>query len=427
MSRATSVAIVAIGLLATACIDASRSGAHVETVGEANSAVFVTTTSLAPATSTSTNVTTTGSTSATTGPNTTAPVAPAVGNPIVKAINVGTFNEPVDLAIRPGDEALYIVEQSGRVVKLINNTSTVVADVSDRITLGGEQGLLGLAFSPDATLAYLNYIDAAGDTVVAEYPVAVDGTIDVAAGRMLLNVEQPYANHNGGDLEFGPDEMLYVSLGDGGSANDPQRRASDTFNLLGKLLRIDPAPSANQEYTIPPDNPFADGVNGAPEVWAWGLRNPWKIAFDPTNGDLWIADVGQNLYEEINLVQSVDGATAGRGANFGWSAYEGTDRFNEDVVDPGNLTMPLLTYEHGPDGCSVSGGVPYHGTVIRELEPAYVYSDYCAGRLWALDLVGQRNLLLLDDLGNVTAVRTGPDNEIYVLQHGGEVFRLEQG
>ena len=391
MSRATSVAIVTIGLLATACIDESGSGADVETVGKANSAVFVTTTSLAPATNVTTNVTTNVATNVATAPNTTAPVAPAVGSPIVQAINVGTFSEPVDLAIRPGDEALYIVEQSGHVVKLVNDTSTVVADVSDRITPGGEQGLLGLAFSPDATLAYLNYIDAAGDTVVAEYPVAVDGMIDVAAGRMLLNVEQPYANHNGGDLEFGPDEMLYVTLGDGGSADDPQRRASDTFDLLGKLLRIDPAPSANQEYTIPPDNPFADGVNGAPEVWAWGLRNPWKIAFDPTNGDLWIADVGQNLYEEINLVQSVDGAIAGRGANFGWSAYEGTDRFNEDIVDPGNLTIPLLTYEHGSDGCSVSGGVPYHGREIRELEPAYVYSDYCSGRLWAVDVVGQRN------------------------------------
>ncbi len=441
MNRAVNVTFVAIGIFTTGCSNESGSGVSIETVGEADSAVFITTTSLTPGTPAtgdsvaatdppnSTNSVSTEAAPATvpvTVPVTeaTTPVEAVVGNPVVQLAEVGTFDGPVDLAVRPGDSAFYIVEQSGHVARLIDGTSTIVADVSDRITPGGEQGLLGLAFSPDAALAYLDFIDANGDTVVAEYPVAADGIIDIAAERVLLIVDQPYVNHNGGDLEFGPDGMLYIALGDGGSANDPERRASDTFDLLGKLLRIDPTRNGDAAYTIPPDNPFADGVSGAPEVWSFGLRNPWKLGFDPTNGDLWIADVGQDRYEEINVVSSIDGVTAGRAANFGWSAFEATDRFNDDVADPGNTVFPVLTYEHGADGCSVSGGVVYHGTAIPELEPAYVYGDYCSGRLWALDRAGERNLLLLTGLPGITAVRTGPDGEIYVLQRGGNVSRL---
>jgi glucose/arabinose dehydrogenase len=154
------------------------------------------------------------------------------------------------------------------------------------------------------------------------------------------------------------------------------------------------------------------------------LRNPWKIAFDPITGELWIADVGQNEFEEVNVVGPIGGQPAGRGADFGWSAFEGFERFNTDVDDPGDTVAPVLTYRHGDDGCSISGGVPYRGTDIAELAPAYVYSDYCSGRLWALDLAGNRNLTLLTGFVSVTAVRSGPDGELYVLEHGGTVFRL---
>ncbi len=438
--------LVAIGLLTPACAGGDDA-APIASTTNGNSAVLVTTTTGAvptatndsvpaadsPASTSSTGtpsvVTTVYTTVVTTESSIPTTIAtPIVGNPVVQAVLVGEFDNPVDLAIRPGDSSLYIVEQSGRVVRSIDATSTVVADVSDRITAGGERGLLALAFSPDGTFAYFDYTASGGDTVIAQYPIAADGVIDVSSERVILKIDQPYSNHNGGDLEFGPDAMLYVSLGDGGSANDPQRRASDTFNLLGKLLRIDPTQnSAEPAYLVPPDNPFADGVDGAPEVWSWGLRNPWRFAFDPTNGDLWIADVGQNRYEEIDHVESLDGAGAGRAVNFGWSGFEGTDRFNDDVTDAGDTTFPVLTYEHGADGCSVSGGVPYHGVSIPELEPAYVYSDYCSGKLWAFDQAGQRNLLLLDQLGNISSVRTGPDGELYVLQLGGRVWRLDPG
>jgi glucose/arabinose dehydrogenase len=338
---------------------------------------------------------------------------------------VADVSRPVDLAVRPGDEALYLVEQGGRVIRIDGDSATVVADLGGRTAASGEQGLLGVAFSADGTSAYANYTDRGGDTAIAEYPVAADGSFDVDAERILLIVDQPFSNHNAGDLAIGPDGMLYIPLGDGGSGNDPGRRSSDPSSLLGSLLRIDPRPAGDQAYTIPADNPFAGGAaGGAPEVWAWGLRNPWKIAFDAVTDELWIADVGQNEYEEINLVVPVDGFAAGRGADFGWSAYEGFERFNTDVADPGDLVQPVLTYRHGADGCSISGGVPYRGTAIPELSPAFVYSDYCSGKLWALDLAGGRNLTLLEGFRSVTAVRAGPDGEIYVLERGGAVHRV---
>ncbi len=352
---------------------------------------------------------------------------PLVGDPQVEAVAVGQFDAPVDLVVRPGDAALYIVEQPGRIVRFTDDVQTVVADVTDRTDANSERGLLALAFSGDGARAYLHYTDLSGDTVVDEYPVAADGRFEVAARRVVFTLDQPYSNHNGGDLAIGPGGMLLIALGDGGSGGDPQRRASDPTSLLGSLLRIDPRPDGDQPYTIPDDNPFVDGefngLAGAPEVWAWGLRNPWRFAFDPITGDLWIADVGQNEFEEVNRVAPVGDAVAGRAADFGWSAFEGTERFNTDVPDNDPI-LPVLTYRHGDDGCSISGGVPYRGTAIPDLAPAYVYSDYCSGIVWALDLAGGRNLTLLDGFDQVSAIRAGPNGKIYVLELSGTVHRL---
>lgn len=370
-------------------------------------------------------------------PATTAP--PTVGDPRVAAQEVGRFDQPVDLVVRPGDEALYVVQQRGQVVRWHRGegTSEVVLDVAGRLAGGGEQGLLGLAFSPDGATAYVDFTALPdGTTTIAEYAVADDGVFAADSERIVLTVPQPYSNHNAGDLHVDADGLLYVTLGDGGSGGDPERLANDPTSLLGSLLRIDPSPRDGQAYSIPPDNPFAGGplvlddgsaIDGAPEVFAWGLRNPWKIAFDPVTGELWIPDVGQNQIEEVNVVGPDDGRPAGWASDFGWSAFEGTTRFNADVPATDRMTPPVLTYEHGADGCSVTGGVPYRGTAIPELEPAFVYSDYCSGLVWALDLAGVRNLVLLDGFEGVTAIRADAAGELYVLESGGGVHQLVPG
>lgn len=347
--------------------------------------------------------------------------APVVGNPVVASEVIASVDSPVDLGIRPGDDRLYLLEQAGRVVRVgaSGGEPEVIADLTDRVGAGGERGLLGIAFSADATRVWLNYSAENGDNVIAEYPVDGDGGIDVDAERVLLRFGDPYPNHNGGDLLVGTDGMLYIAVGDGGSGGDPERRASDPASLFGKILRIDPNPTADAEYGVPPDNPFGN------EVWALGLRNPWKFTIDEATGELWVADVGQNAFEEINVVPADGAVTAGRGANFGWSAYEANGRYNDDVADPGDLIFPVFVYDHS-QGCSISGGEVYRGTAIAELAPAYVYSDYCSGTLWALDAAGGRTLTL-GQFDGVTAVRTGPDRELYVLEAGGDVHRLIQG
>lgn len=365
---------------------------------------------------------------------TTAPATPAptLGEPVVASDEIGSFDSPVGLAVRPGDAALYVIEQAGRVVRfdVASGDTRTVADIADGVSFGGEQGLLGLAFAPDGARAYLDFTNDAGDTNVVEYRVGADGTFDTTAARLLIEIAQPYGNHNGGDLALGPDGTLYIALGDGGDGGDPQRRASDPTTRLGALLRIDPTPSGTSPYTIPADNPFADGpfdgVDGAPEVWAWGLRNPWRFDIDPVSADLWIADVGQGSVEEVDVVSPTDGQRAGRGANFGWSAFEGDDRYNDDVEDPGDLVFPVHTYAHGDDGCSISGGAVYRGTAIEQLEPAFVYGDYCSGRLWAVDPTGN-NIELLDGFDEMAGVDRGPDGELYVIERSGGIHRLVPG
>ena len=443
MSTSRTALVVAAGLLLAAC--ASDEPSTAERATEAPESVTILTTTTAPApdsTPAPVNDTTPDTTEPPTTPSTTSPptapattspptapptTAPArVGDPVVASEPIAEFERPIDLAVRVADPRFYVVEQSGRLVRFDGTGQETVLDLAGRVSSGNEQGLLGLAFSPDGTRAYVNFTDRSGDTIVAEFLVNESGVFDPTSERLILEVGQPFPNHNAGDLAFGPDGFLYVPLGDGGSGGDPQRQSSDPGTLLGSLLRIDPTPGDGAAYTIPADNPFADGGGGAPEVWAWGLRNPWKIAFDPVTDELWIPDVGQNSFEEINVVGPVDGFTAGRGADFGWSAFEGTERFNTDVSDTGSMTSPVLTYGRS-DGCSISGGIPYRGRAIAELAPAFLYSDFCNGTIWALDLAGARTLPLLTGFDSVAAVREGPDGEAYVLERSGTLHRLIPG
>lgn len=379
-----------------------------------------------PTDDTATTSTTTPATTSTTAPPTTAPRAP-LDDPAVTFTEIGSFDQPIGLARRAGDPLLYLVEQPGRVIAFDPDTGNArtVLDITDLTASRGEQGLLGLTFSPDRALAYTNHtrVDTAA-TVISEFPVSADGTFDRDGKRVLLEVEQPYGNHNGGHLETGPDGLLYIGMGDGGSGGDPLRLGLDVSSPHGSILRIDPTPSDDLPYTIPPDNPFLEVDGARPETFAIGLRNPWKFGFDPITGDLWIADVGQNELEEINFVPAPDEGIAGAGLSFGWSAFEGTNRFNTDE-DPEGHTDPVLVYDHSEGECSISGGAPYRGDRIDGLTGGYVYSDYCSGRVWVLDLIGGQNLLLGQVGWQIVGVLPGPDLELYVLSQGGPVYRID--
>ena len=356
------------------------------------------------------------------------PLRPSLGEggPDVVATEVLATNQPIGFAVRPGDDRLYVIDQDGGIVAVDTDTSTAdeVADLRDLTAARGEQGLLGLAFSTDGERAYVNHTDLEGDTVIAEYRVGDDGRFETESRRILLEIEQPYGNHNGGRVVIGPDGMLYIGMGDGGSGGDPLRLATDLTSLLGALLRIDPTPGPDGGYQIPADNPYLDVEGARPELFAIGLRNPWGFGFDPITDDLWLVDVGQNNYEELNLVPAPDdGGIAGAGAHFGWSAFEGFAEFNDDVVVEDHH-RPVLVYEHGDAGCSITGGDVYRNGSITELESAYVFSDYCSGRLWAFDAESNLKVVLVE-LERVTAVARGPDDELWVASHNGMIWRID--
>lgn len=371
----------------------------------------------------------------TTAPDTTVPAtdstAPASTVPLATGAVAFTpfvsgLAKPVDIAFRTGDPTLYVVQQDGRIVTVDDGkVGSTVLDISQKISTDNEQGLLGMAFHPTEPLAYVDYTNASGDTVVAEFAVNADGSFDASSERAVIGIDQPYANHNGGEVVFGPDGYLYIGLGDGGSANDPQRHALDLTSYLGKILRIDPVASGGKPYTVPDDNPFVGNASAKPEIWSYGLRNPWRFDFDTATGDLWIADVGQNQWEEVDLATAADGG--GKGVNFGWSAFEGTHRFNTDQSDAG-VTPPIWEYPHGDEGCSVSGGAVYRGSDVPSLVGWYVVADYCSGKVWALQAGADDTLagnVPLGVVANPSAVVRGPDGELYVLAHGeGSIVRI---
>ncbi len=360
----------------------------------------------------------------------TTPPEPQLDGLTVQLTVIGKFDEPIAVAVRPGapaSEPPYLLQRGG-VIRRLAEGDDVALDLSDRTAPGGERGVLGMAFAPDAAHLYVNYTDADGRTHVDEFAVDALGAIDGGSRREVLTVKQPYANHNGGDLVFGPDGMLYIGLGDGGDANDPQRRALDVSTLLGKMLRIDPRESPDgMPYSVPADNPYV-GVDGArSEIWSIGLRNPWRYSFDRATGDLWIGDVGQGQWEEIDVALAADGG--GRGVSYGWSAFEGTHRFNDDQPADGQ-TSPVWEYEHGDAGCSVTGGYVYRGSAIPALVGAYVFGDYCSGRIWAADPGPAGEIADVHELGKVGDLASfGEDagGELYALSLRGEVSRLDPG
>jgi glucose/arabinose dehydrogenase len=373
--------------------------------------------------------TTSSSTPATTEPTvasttTTAPANLAAVN--VKLTEIAELERPTAMTIRAGDETLYVTEQGGR-VRAIRNGQLDPApslDISSTVSGGNEQGLLGLAFSPDGSKLYVHYTNDNGDTRVDEYAADAAGAADPASRREVLAVEQPQANHNGGELAFGPDGLLYLGLGDGGGANDEGGGHASGGNgqslgtLLGKILRIDPTPSAGAGYTVPPDNPFVGTAGARPEIWAYGLRNPWRFSWDEATDDLWIGDVGQGEWEEIDLATSATGG--GRGVNYGWNVWEGTHQFRDG--DAPGAVGPVFEYSHDGGNCSVTGGSVYRGAAIPALHGGYVFADYCGGSLRAIVVqngaVTQERVLPVT-ADSITSFGEDANGELYVLSAGG--------
>ena len=320
------------------------------------------------------------------------------------------------------DGILYLSERAGTVHALTDDgIGDAIVDVSDETTTDAERGLLGLAFAPDGSELYLSLTDLDGDTEIRAVRI-VDGEVDPSQRRTVFTQAQPRANHNGGHIEFGPDGLLYLGLGDGGGAGDPLETGQDTSNALGTMVRIDPL--GDRPYEIPSDNPFIDRDDAADEVYAYGLRNPWRFSFDHDTDTLWIADVGQDDREEINRV----GVAEGAGTNFGWNLMEGTMEFAGR--EPDDHVPPIYEYEtRGPEGCAITGGYVYRGVAIPALVGAYLYSDYCEGAIRGLVVAEDGEVRDQADLGiegrQIVAFAQDADGELYVLDFGGGVQRID--
>jgi glucose/arabinose dehydrogenase len=344
------------------------------------------------------------------------------------------FDDPTGVTHAGDGSGRLFVNERGGVIRILSDNGVLpepFLDITARVWAGGERGLLGLAFHPDYEhngRLFVNYTRAAdGDTVIAEYRLAPGGSdaADRASERILLMVEQPYPNHNGGQLAFGPDGYLYIGLGDGGAGGDPHGHGQDRDTLLGSLLRIDVDRTDGElEYAIPPDNPFAEG-GGAPEIWAYGLRNPWRFSFDRETGDLYIADVGESEWEEIDR-QPVDSTG---GENYGWAVMEGRHCFAADGCDQSPFVLPIAEYSHD-FGCSVTGGYVYRGTAQPDLQGVYLLADYCSGLVWTLQVdegTTTPKLVLESDLA-ISSFGEDEDGELYLVDlRGGGLYRVVAG
>ena len=330
-----------------------------------------------------------------------------------------------------GSGRLFVVLQPGS-VRIWTGTELFLQpflDIEDRVQFSGEQGLLGLAFHPDYATngeLFVTYTNVEGNSVIARYRVTSDpDLVDPDSEEILLTIEQPFGNHNAGQLAFGPDGFLYIATGDGGSANDPDNRAQNLTELLGKLLRIDV--DGGTPYAIPPDNPFVGHPGVREEIWAYGLRNPWRFSFDRENGDLFIGDVGQNEIEEVDLQRG----TSMGGENYGWRLMEGSACFDPPAFcDDGTLTLPILEYAHlGDSGfnCSIIGGYRYRGGESPGLGGIYLYGDFCSGNIWGgIEQVDGSWIprLLAETTSDITSFGEDETGELYMVEGSGGFYRL---
>jgi glucose/arabinose dehydrogenase len=340
------------------------------------------------------------------------------------------LSRPLDLTAPPGDPRLFLAEQGGRIL-IIRDGALLpepFLDLRDRTVAQGEGGLLGLAFHPAYASNgrfFVHYTDLAGDSRLVEFRVGTDpDRADPASGVELLGISQPFGNHNGGHLEFGPDGKLYLGMGDGGSGGDPLDHGQNVGTLLGGLLRLDVETAGTAR--IPPDNPLAGRPeDGSEELWAWGLRNPWRFSFDPEGGHLYVADVGQNRWEEVNVVPA-----EAPGLNYGWAVMEGPACFRPAQCDPTGLVEPVLVYPTNQEGCAVIGGYVYRGEGIPALRGHYLYSDFCAGWLRSFRFDGEAAVDRIEwpiqGVGRVLSMGRDAAGEIYVLSQAGGVYRIEQ-
>jgi len=341
------------------------------------------------------------------------PAAPAVQATTIRLEPLAErFRSPVYLTSPPGDARLFVVEQAGRIRVVRNGIAAAqpFLDISERVRSGGEQGLLSMAFHPDYArngFFFVNFTDRQGDTRVERFRVGTSP--DVAEGsssRLLFTVDQPYSNHNGGHILFGADGMLYVGTGDGGSGGDPHRHGQNRQSLLGKMLRVD-----------------VNAAAARPEIWAIGLRNPWRFAFDRTAGNLYIADVGQSSQEEINIAPARQATV-----NYGWNVMEGTQCYRDSGCDRSGLHIPQVTYGRDGGACSITGGFVYRGRHVPAIAGHYFYSDYCAGFLrsfrFANGSVTDRREWKMDDIGNVVSFGEDSAGELYIVAESGRIYRI---
>lgn len=340
-----------------------------------------------------------------------------------RLVPIAKATSPVGVVWNPVTKEPFVIEQRGtfRGISAGKIDKTPALDVTKEISDGGEQGLLGATFSNDATSLFVNLTNKDGDTEIRKYSWK-DGKADQTSMRLILRIDQPYSNHNGGNIVVDENGWLWIGTGDGGSAGDPEARAQNLDSLLGKMLRIDPTPDGSgKQYSIPPTNPFVQG-GGRPEIWASGLRNPWRYDLDRANKRLWIGDVGQGDYEEVNVIGSEKG-----GANFGWDLREGTHPFEGGKLPPG-ATDPVYEYSHSKDGCSITGGVVYRGTQLRGLAGSFLFGDYCQG--WIGLLTERKGKWSTRRLGlkvtNVSSFNRAPNGEVWVTSTQGSISQIDR-
>ena len=385
-----------------------------------------------------------------------APVAPGVVWPTIILNGMITgLSQPLHIThAGDGSGRLFIVEKTGRIKIYLNSIyQGTFLDLHSKVSTTSEQGLLSLVFPPGYSASgrfYVNYTNLTGDTVIARYQVSADPNLaDASSEGVLLTINQPYANHNGGQMAFGPDGFLYIGMGDGGSGGDPGNRAQDPAELLGKILRIDveraaaliPATGSihaffpvvfrsgeNPPYQIPSDNPFINTPGYRPEIWALGLRNPWRFSFDHTTGDLYIADVGQDAWEEVDFQPAGDPG----GQNYGWRILEGTHCYNPSsgCVPPLAYAAPAFEYPHGTNdsnGCSITGGLVYRGSTYPSMQGIYYYGDFCKGKIWgAAYNSGWQTTLLTTAPFMISTFGEDETGEIYVADYGnGKIYRIQ--